>query len=208
MLPDIVMLVRNISQMMLAYFSYLVMGLHLKCSQKLIKVFVFPVINPCAVNKIRVVLLLTTYEAEVEKQDMVCQLGVQLFLKGCTLAMCGKKQIREENKCLNNTMILAHKGQFVVPSNKESQHIRTLISSLPFECMISQRFSVSFVQFVVQCFVDQCLPFSTFFICSMNFLSLLDFRLLINPLESSNFSYRMNIHVFQHKPSRPRQTLR
>jgi hypothetical protein len=38
--------------MMLAYFSYLVMGLHLKCSQKLIKVFVFPVINPCAVNKI------------------------------------------------------------------------------------------------------------------------------------------------------------
>ena len=51
--------------MMLAYFSYLVMGLHLKCSQKLIKVFVFPVINPCAVNKIRVVLLLTTYEAEV-----------------------------------------------------------------------------------------------------------------------------------------------
>jgi hypothetical protein len=64
---------------------------------------------------------------------MVCQLGVQLFLKGCTLAMCVKKQIREENKCLNNTMVLAHKGQFVVPSNKENQHIRTLISSLPSE---------------------------------------------------------------------------
>jgi hypothetical protein len=64
---------------------------------------------------------------------MVSQLGAQPFLKGCTLDMCGKKQIREENKCLNNTTVLAHKGQFAVPSNKESKHIRTLMSSLPSE---------------------------------------------------------------------------
>ena len=117
--------------MMIAYFSYLVMGLHLKCSQKLMQVFVFFKClnywcrdNPIGANKIRVVLLLTTYETEA---------GDTTLFKGVYVDYVWKKEIRKENKCFNNTMVLAHKGQFAVFSNKESQHIRTLISSLPSE---------------------------------------------------------------------------
>ena len=106
---------------------------------------------------------------------MVSQLGAQPFLKGCTLDMCGKKQIREENKCLNNTTVLAHKGQFAVASNKESKHIRTLMSSLPSEV---HDFTAFFCIFRLVCCVVFCgsvFAFFAFFICSMNCLSFLDF---------------------------------
>jgi hypothetical protein len=61
---------------------------------------------------------------------MVSQLGVQLFLKVCMLAMCGKNKYEKK---ISVYMVFAHKGQFAVPSNNGSQHIRTLISSLPSE---------------------------------------------------------------------------
>jgi hypothetical protein len=127
---------------------------------------------------------------------MVCQLGVQLFLKGCTLAMCGEN-MQEENKCLNSIMVLAHKGQFAVFSNKESQHIRTLISSLPSEVHDFTAFflclSSSLLCSVL--WISVCLFLLFSFVQSI-FCPFLDLWLLINPLESSNFSYRMNIQVY------------
>jgi hypothetical protein len=146
---------------MIAYFSYLVMGLHLKCSQKLMQVFVFFKClnywcrdNPIGANKIRVVLLLTTYEIEA---------GDTTLFKGVYVDYVWKKQIREENKCFNNTMVLAHKGQFAVFSNKESQHIRTLISSLPSEVHDSQHFFCIFRLVCCVVFCESVFAFLSFF---------------------------------------------
>jgi hypothetical protein len=74
-------------------------------------------------------------------------------------------------------MVLAHKGQFVVPSNKENQHIRTLISSLPSEVQDFTAFF--FCIFLLVCCVVVCgLVFAFFsFFHLFNELSVL-FRFL------------------------------
>ena len=87
--------------------------------------------NPFGANKIRVVLLLTTYETEAGDTNLFKEVYVDYVWK---------KQIREENKCFNIPWSLHTKDNLQSLATKKA-HISELLflRYLP-KCMISQRF--------------------------------------------------------------------